>query len=151
MVLQPRYPKRMDFQARSRWTRNGGLILEVGKTQIRFDQKAGSNEANGHPCPYELFIGAIGSCIINTFLDMISRRDLSVAELDFQTLISIQLKGKKYEVASIAIKATIDVPLESQQIAKKYAELALEYCALVDLVRKGAVLSAEFDIRTTDT
>ncbi len=140
----------MDFQAHSRWTRTGGLILEVGKTQIKFNHKVGKDGLQGHPCPYELFVGAIGSCIINTFLDLNSRRNLGVAELDFQTLISIQLKGKKYEVESIAIKGIISAPLESQQVTREFMELALEYCALVNLVRKGAALSVKFDIRTAD-
>ncbi len=148
LALRSRFPKRMDFQAHSRWTRTGGRVLEIGKTQIRYDYKVRRDETQEHPCPYELFAGAIGSCIINTFLDLALRKKLSVAELDYQASISVQLKGRKYEVESIAIHGIVSVSPESQQIARKLMDLALEYCALVDLVRKGTAISVKFAVRT---
>ncbi len=139
-------PRKMNFQAHSKWTNEDGHSLEIEKMQINYQYAISGNEVKSEPCPVELFIGAIGSCFITTFLNLASKRDILTTKLDLKTAITLQLQKGKYEVESLKIYGIINTSSNSHQIAQQLIDLALESCPLINLVRGNVSLSTEVEI-----
>jgi len=136
----------MLFEAQSTWTVGNDKIQAIGELEFICDHKNSIKEINDDDCPYELFAGALGGCLINTFLVIAERKRIRPIEVQMNTTISIKLKGEKFRIQSISLAGFVIVPKESVGISKGVLEHALDYCPLISLVNKTGVFSSDIEI-----
>jgi putative redox protein len=89
--------------------------------------------------PYNLLLGALGSCFYSTFLDIVKKKRLT---FEGATLV---LSGKKREIVpttleTVEIKMTIKNASNQPQFLRS-AELGAQYCSIHETISKVAKIS----------
>ncbi len=91
--------------------------------------------------PYEMLLGALGSCFYYTFLDIINKM-----RLDYRK-ITLEIEGEKREEVPTHLKtATIHFTIEGMEDEKKVEkaiELSKKYCSVYYTLSQIAQLSVE--------
>ncbi len=150
MELRPLYPKELIYHVKNTWSSKEGRIMNVRNNKYNIGISTTQSVLSGHPCPYELFIGSIGACIINTFLSFTEKRELQIFKCDIETKIDLNLKRGRFNITNISSKGKILVPKEALGYAKKSLDLALTYCPLTRLLQEGTTFTSEIEVVPCD-
>lgn len=91
--------------------------------------------------PYELLLGALGSCFYATFLSIVEKKRLTYDE------VKLDISGtKRTEVPQtleeVNIKMIITNPSNEQQLLRS-AELGAKYCSIYETLSKVAKMNLE--------
>ena len=110
---------------------SGEIIAENATVDI------GTSE--GQLRPYDMYLGALGSCFYSTFLDIVEKKRISYEK------VSIHLTGeKRSEVPAylqwVNLEITVIDPSEEKGL-EKAAELAAKYCSVYQTTAKVAKMS----------
>jgi len=91
--------------------------------------------------PYNLLLGALGSCFYATFLSIVKKKRLSFSKAD------LKVSGRKREeVPTTLEEAKIELTIygaDSEEQFKKCAELGAEYCSIHETISKVANIKLE--------
>lgn len=91
--------------------------------------------------PYDMLLGALGSCFYATFMSIVEKKKLTFDEVD------LDISGRKrIEVPTtledVNIKMVIKNPSNEQQLLKS-AELGAKYCSIYETISKVAKINLE--------
>ncbi|NLM33707.1 MAG: OsmC family protein [Acholeplasmataceae bacterium] len=91
--------------------------------------------------PYDMLLGALGSCFYATFMSIVEKKKLTFDEVD------LDISGRKrIEVPTtledVNIKMVIKNPSNEQQLLKS-AELGAKYCSIYETISKVAKMNLE--------
>jgi putative redox protein len=107
--------------------------LDTGYNQVNIGRKGLR--------PYEMLLGALGSCYYYTFLDIINKMRLHYRK------ITMEIEGEKREEVPTHLKtATIYFTvegIEDEDKAAKAAELSQKYCSIYYTLSQVAELSVK--------
>ncbi len=94
---------------------------------------------DGQLRPYDMYLGALGSCFYSTFLDIIKKKRISFDK------VSIHLTGeKRSEIPAYLQWVNLDITVfnpSSEKGLDKAAELAGNYCSVYQTTAKVADMS----------
>lgn len=118
---------KMNFKAKE-----GNLITDSNVNVKIFDEGVR---------PYELLLGALGSCFYATFLSIVEKKRLTYDE------VKLDISGtKRTEVPQtlekVNIKMIITNPSNEQQLLRS-AELGAKYCSIYETLSKVAKMNLE--------
>jgi organic hydroperoxide reductase OsmC/OhrA len=81
--------------------------------------------------PEHLFVGAVNSCLMSTFLLVAENSRLEFISLESNALAKIEMINGKLTVTEIVLRPTLVIPAkESQSKAKKVLEMSEKACAV---------------------
>lgn len=133
-------PKKLFFKISAKWDgKSGGTaFLHKSGREVFFDIPKDFGGRGRHPCPDELFLASLASCLMNTFLYMARRRYLEyVKDIEIEADCKVELDERnEYSVEDIELLVTTRASGKSLQAIKYLWEVAYEYCHLLKLIRK---------------
>jgi putative redox protein len=95
--------------------------------------------------PYDMYLGALGSCFYATFLDIVEKKRISYDK------VSIHITGeKRSEVPAFLQWVNLDITIYNPSDEKgleKAAELAGKYCSVYQTTAKVAKMSWNINIK----
>ncbi|HOA63979.1 MAG TPA: OsmC family protein [Bacilli bacterium] len=91
--------------------------------------------------PYDMLLGALGSCFYATFMSIVEKKKLTFDEVD------LDISGRKRTevpttLEDVNIKMVIKNPSNEQQLLKS-AELGAKYCSIYETISKVAKMNLE--------
>lgn len=91
--------------------------------------------------PYDMLLGALGSCFYATFMSIVEKKKLTFDEVD------LDISGRKRAevpttLEDVNIKMVIKNPSNEQQLLKS-AELGAKYCSIYETISKVAKMNLE--------
>ncbi len=91
--------------------------------------------------PYDMLLGALGSCFYATFMSIVEKKKLTFDEVD------LDISGRKRTevpttLEDVNIKMVIKNPSNEQQLLKS-AELGAKYCSIYETISKVAKINLE--------
>lgn len=91
--------------------------------------------------PYNLLLGALGSCLYHTFLEIVTKKKLSFSGA------TLEIGGEKRELVPATLKiVNIKLLIENASNEKQFeksAEIAAKYCSIYETISKVASISLE--------
>ena len=117
-------------------TFEGELIAAHGEVAI------GSTE--GKVAPYDMLLGALGSCLYSTFMDVMKKK-----RIEFERFEMVITGEKRTEIPTtlkwVNVVATVYGPAKENGVSEAF-RLATEYCSIYQTLSHVAEMSYEIKI-----
>ena len=140
--MEPLYPKEMEYSAEARWDGSTGGVAEAGGFTVGFDTPPEYGGRGSAPCPDQLFLAALGGCLLNTFTSF--RNRLGAGTLDASVRASCRvelLSGKGYRVTGVSAEIRVVSAPGMEPLNRRCAELAVEHCHLTRSIEAAVPIS----------
>ena len=113
----------------------GELIAEKGRTKVGLEENTLE--------PYDMLLGALGSCYYSTFLDVANKKRI---DFDFAEIFIEGEKRDKPPATLKWVKLRLTIKNSSNDLGlKKAAALAAKYCSIYVTISKVADISWEIN------
>lgn len=124
-------------EARAKVLWEGSLKTQsiIRGMEIACDKPKSILGTNTAPAPLEIFVSAMGSCLMTTFLysALKARVDISDCSVDIKATTGMVEGRERVEKGEIKLTAYVEKGIENQKIEKCF-ELAREHCTLTNAV-----------------
>ncbi|MEM1531521.1 MAG: OsmC family protein [Nitrososphaerota archaeon] len=99
-----------------------------------------------YPCPDEVFLSALGGCMITTFIYFQRRLGAKIDGMEVSVDGEVKLDSGGYRITNIKIK--LKVLAESPELEKvtRCAKLAIEYCHLTRSIKPAIAVMTEYEV-----
>jgi organic hydroperoxide reductase OsmC/OhrA len=138
------YKREMNYDAETVWDGLTGGNVAVGKYIVSFDTPTEYGGRGSAPCPDQLFLSAVGGCILNTFLSFSRRLGVETRSVKIKTGCRIELMNPDgYRLKRLT--ATIHVTSEEgdEEKNRRCAELARDYCHITKSIESAVPVDVE--------
>jgi len=142
-----RFEKRLRYQAKVTWDRESGGLVECENCgDLRLDMPREFSGLGRSPCPDQLFLSAIGGCLLTTFLHFKRRLGLDVEGVDISVSAEIALDPSEgYRIRSIRAVMSVEADAEEADLARRCAELARDYCHITRSIESAIPLAVSIE------
>jgi organic hydroperoxide reductase OsmC/OhrA len=130
------------FEGRLRW-RAGGTGVEAGNHEMEFAGRpalslSGAPQYRGDPSrlsPEDLFVGALASCQMLSFLALAGRAGVSVVAYDDDAVGTLALADKKMRMTEVVLRPRITLTAGADEAkARELVHTAHENCFIANSV-----------------
>ncbi len=129
--MRPLYPKELEYSAESRWDGSTGGVAEADGFTVVFDTPPEYGGRGSAPCPDQLFLTALGGCILNTFINFKNRLGAETVDASVRVSCRIELVDSTgYRVTSISAEMRIISEPDMEALNRRCVEMAVEHCHL---------------------
>lgn len=128
--MKPIYPKEIEYRSESRWDGYTGGVAEAGGFKVSFDTPPEYGGRGSAPCPDQLFLAALGGCLINTFISFKERLGAEAADVSVNTSCRVRLGTDGYRLLGVSAEITVTSSPEMEALNRRCAELAARHCHL---------------------
>jgi uncharacterized OsmC-like protein len=136
MKLKSKYPKYLEYHAKSKWDGNtGGTVTATDDRTIFYDTPKTYGGQGEGICPDEIFVSAVLGCLNNTFLDFQRRFEMELISLDFEGKATAEFDGEGYKITSLSISCDVVVGEDELETGQRCVELMREYCHLTRTIK----------------
>jgi len=138
------YPKEMNYEVEAVWDGLTGGSVAVGEYTVSFDTPPEYGGTGSAPCPDQLFLSAIGGCLIDTFLSFKNRLGAETRSLKVQTACRVEMRnpdGYRLTRVSAVIRVTPEEGDEERN--RRCAELARDYCHITRSIESAVPVDVE--------
>jgi len=125
------------FHADLFWDGESGAEVNAGRFPgLKLDMPVEFGGKGRYPCPDELFLAAIGGCLLTTFLHFKKKLNVNVAE--FEISINGRLRGdtEGYKIAGIEAVISARAKKNDEKGLRRCIRLAKEYCHITRTLGK---------------
>jgi len=129
-------PKSFTYKTRTEWSEGrSGSLLGDGKPPIRFSSPPEFNGETGVWTPEDLFVAAVETCHMMTFVSFAARRHLQLISYQSHTNGVLEFVDGEYRFTRIVIFPTITVPKSmDEQEVKVVVQDAHKHCLVVNSI-----------------
>jgi organic hydroperoxide reductase OsmC/OhrA len=123
--------KNLKYQVKLLWDKRSGAEVSIGEfPKLKLDMPAEFGGEGKYPCPDELFLSAVGGCLLTTFLYFKNKINLRLNGLKISVIGTIDMISPAEGYRVTGIEATMQVEVEESEKVKaeKCARLSEEYC-----------------------
>ena len=139
-MVKEKVPRKLTFKISTKWDGESGGVAFLYKSEkeVFFDIPKDFGGKGRYPCPDEIFLVSLTSCLMNTFLYIAKRRYLRyVKDIEMQASCRIELNEKnEYSVKKIELTVVTYTSKKYFQALKYLWEIAYEYCHILKIVKK---------------
>ncbi|MFH0850469.1 MAG: OsmC family protein [Candidatus Bathyarchaeota archaeon] len=129
--MGPLYPKELEYMAEARWDGSTGGVAEAGGFRMSFDTPPEYGGKGSAPCPDQLFLSALGGCLLNTFVSFKNRLGADTVDASVSASCRIELRGREgYRLTGVSVVLNITSAPRMEGLNRRCAELAVEHCHL---------------------
>lgn len=130
--------KKLEYKTEINWdNQSGGEINIRNFPQIRLDTPIEFGGKGQYPCPDELFVSAIGGCLLTTLLYFQRKWNLHPNAIRISVNGTIDHLGPEgYRLSKIEATIFINAADENMMGLTKCAELAKEYCHITRVLEE---------------
>ncbi len=141
------YKKKLTYEVDAEWDKNTGGEVKAGEYKISFDTPKEFKGNGKAPCPDQLFLASISSCLMNTFISFKNRFGVESRNLAVHTSMSVELENPKgYRITCINSTLTITCEESQMTMNKKCAELARDYCHITRSIKSTIYMNIDIVI-----
>ncbi len=143
-------PKKIRCMVRVVWDmESGGVSYIRDLTPLILDTPVEFGGRGRSYCPDELFLSAIGGCLLTTFLYFKRRLRLNIKGLQVSIYGSTDLIGPEgYRITGITAVIHVEVNVEEKEKTEECIELTREYCHLTRSLEHTIPIKIKHEIRT---
>ena len=129
--MRPLYPRELEYSVEARWDGSTGGIAEAGGFKVDFDAPSQYGGRGQAPCPDQLFLAALGGCLLNTFNSFRDRLGVEAMDASVRASCKVELlSGSGYRVTSVLAEIRVVSAPGMESLNRRCAELAVEHCHL---------------------
>jgi organic hydroperoxide reductase OsmC/OhrA len=129
---------------------SGGEVKTRNSNVVKLDMPPEFGGEGKYLCPDEIFISAVGGCLLTTFLYFKRKRNLNLDGINVLVKGNVDLVGAEgYRITGIEAVLQILVKKEDEAEAKKCADLALNYCHITRTLEKAIPIKTSVKINTS--
>jgi uncharacterized OsmC-like protein len=129
--MRPLYPKELEYTAMSRWDGSTGGVAEANGFAMVFDTPPEYGGRGSAPCPDQLFLTALGGCILNTFTNFKNRLGVETVDASVRVSCRVELVDHTgYRVTGVSAEIRVISAPGMESLNRRCAELAVEHCHL---------------------
>jgi len=143
-------PRDLKYGASLIWDMESGGEVRIGKVhalKLGMDVEFGGK--GRYPCPDELFLSALGGCLLTTFLWFKKRLKFNLEGLRISVEGTVSHVGPRgYRVTGIEAIINVETDEEGREKAQKCAELTQEYCHLTRSIDSAIPIKVSAEIQT---
>lgn len=120
----------LEYVVGVKWDNQTGGTVDIGHfPPLRLDMPVEFGGGGRYPCPDELFLSAVASCLLTTFLYFKRAIKLDLKEFDVSARQTIDKpKASGYRISGIEALIRVKVRKQERRNAEKCIELAKRYC-----------------------
>jgi organic hydroperoxide reductase OsmC/OhrA len=141
----------LEYKVNLLWDgKSGGTIPFEKYPALKLDTPIEFGGEGRYPCPDELFISAVGGCLLTTFLYFRRKFDFPLEKLQISingTVDSIPREG--YRLTSIEAKLHITTNKNEEATAKKCAEYTKTFCHITRVLEQAIPIEMTVDVTST--
>ncbi|MEM0456243.1 MAG: OsmC family protein [Nitrososphaerota archaeon] len=136
----------LTFNVSLRWDHSTGAEAFTKGGAIRLDMPKDFGGLGRYPCPDEVFLSALGGCMITTFIYFQRRLGAKIDGMEVSVDGEVKLDSGGYRITNIKIK--LKVLAESPELEKvtRCAKLAIEYCHLTRSIKPAIAVMTEYEV-----
>lgn len=145
-AMQSLGPKVYRCESSIAWDGETGGVAESRRFTLLFDTPKEFSGLGRSFCPDELFLSAVGGCLITTFLSFKRRFNLIVKRLRARVEGEIELGSEGYRIKTIKVKIEATASKDEVERVKRYLELAKEYCHITRSIEGCISIEIEIEV-----
>ncbi|HUV33950.1 MAG TPA: OsmC family protein [Candidatus Desulfaltia sp.] len=150
--MGPLYPKELEYLAEARWDGSTGGVAEAGGFRVSFDTPPEYGGKGSAPCPDQLFLSALGGCLLNTFVSFKNRLGAETVDASVSASCRIELWGREgYRLASVSAVLNITSAPGMEELNRRCAELAVEHCHLTRSIEVAVPVNCVIRVESRQT
>lgn len=138
------------FNVKLQWDRSTGVEAFTDGGIVRMDMPRDFGGLGRYPCPDEVFLSALGGCMITTFIYFQRRLGTKIDDIEVNVNGEVKLDGGGYRIAAIRIKLKVLAEGPEVEKATRCAKLAIEYCHLTRSIKPAITLITEYEVISSD-
>ncbi|MEM4165026.1 MAG: OsmC family protein [Nitrososphaerales archaeon] len=132
------------------WDGKTGGSVRSRRFELLFDMPEEFGGLGRSFCPDELFLSAVGCCLITTFLSFKSRFKLAVKGLRAKVEGEVKLMGSEgYRIKAIKVKLEASTSEDGVERVKRYFELAKEYCHITRSIEGCIPIDVQIEVSSS--
>ncbi len=141
------WPEAHRFEASITWDgKTGGFVRSRG-FELLFDMPKVFGGLGRGFCPDELFLSALGCCLITTLLSFKQRFDFNVKSLQAGVEGEVRLAGSGgYRIKAIRVHIKASTSEDEVERVKRYLELAREYCHITRSIEGCIPIDVQIEV-----
>jgi organic hydroperoxide reductase OsmC/OhrA len=129
--MKPLYPRELEYSVTATWDGRTGGVADAEGFGVGFDAPPEYGGAASAPCPDQLFLAALGGCLLNTFASFRSRLGAEALGASVAASCKVELKDHEgYRVTGVSAVMSIVSAPGMEALNRRCAELAVENCHL---------------------
>jgi organic hydroperoxide reductase OsmC/OhrA len=132
--MKPIYPTELEYVAEAKWDGSTGGFAETGDFRVSFDTPPEYGGKGSAFCPDQLFLAALGGCLLNTFISFMNRLGAEVLDISVTTSCRVELKDHRYVLTAVRAEIRVVSAVGMEKISQMCADLAVEHCHLTRLI-----------------
>ena len=142
------FKEHLSYQVNVDWDgASGGLVECENCGDLKLDMPREFSGLGRNPCPDQLFLAAIGGCLLTTFLHFRSRLKLDVEDVRIMVSAEIDLKPSEgYRIGSVNAVMRIRADAEDEELARRCAELARDYCHITRSIEPSLPVDVAIEV-----
>ncbi|RLI10785.1 hypothetical protein DRO42_00040 [Candidatus Bathyarchaeota archaeon] len=142
------FKEHLSYQVNVDWDgASGGLVECENCGDLKLDMPCEFSGLERSPCPDQLFLAAIGGCLLTTFLHFKNRLNLDVEDVRITVSAEIDLKPSEgYRIGSVTAVMRIRADAEDAELARRCAELARDYCHITRSIEPSLPVDVAIEV-----
>ncbi len=134
------------FNVKLQWDHSTGVEAFTKRGIIYLDMPKEFGGLGRHPCPDEVFLSALGGCMITTLIYFQRRMGAKIEGIEVNVDGEIKLDNGGYRITNIKIKLRVLVEEPELEKAARCAKLAIKYCHLTRSIEPAIAVTTEYEI-----
>jgi len=149
--VKPIYPEEIEYRSESRWYGCTGGVAESEGFKVGFDTPQEFGGRGSAPCPDQLFLAALGGCLLNTFISFKNRLGAEAADASVNTSCRVGLGPEGYRLLDVSAEITVESSPEMEALNRRCAELAVRHCHLTRSIEAAVPVCCVIRVESRQT
>jgi len=143
-----RFEENLKYQVEIDWDgRSGGRVECENCGDLTLDTPREFSGLGRGPCPDQLFLAAVGGCLLTTFLHFRNRLKVDVEGVKITASTELALRQPEgYRIRCVKATMRVEAGEEDVDLARRCAELARDYCHITRSIEGSVPLEVSVEV-----
>ncbi len=143
------YPRKLNYEAEAVWDGLTVGNVTVGEYTMSFDTPQEYGGQGSALCPDQMFLSAIGGCLIDTFINFKNRLGAETRSLKVKTACRVELRNSDdYRLTRVSAVIRVTPEEGDEERNRRCAELARDYCHITRSIEPAVPLDVEIVVES---
>lgn len=138
----------LHFDVKISWDGETGAIVKTDKGIMNMDMPEEFGGMGRSPCPDEVFLSAIGGCLVTTFIFFKKRLGVDVKDLSVDVEGDVAFVDGMYRITKVFARLRILTTESEKERAERCGRLAVEYCHITNSIKSSIKVDVTYEVHT---
>ena len=145
------FSQKLEYNATVKWDgETGGTVSCENCEELTVDIPKEHGGLGRSACPDQLFLAALGGCLLNTFIHFATRFKADFRDVQVHVNAKLELTPEGYRFTEASSVITVYADEEDTMMAERCADLAVEYCHITRSIEEAINLKVSHRIVAKD-